>query len=310
MRMMRTVVCAGLVLIAPAMGRAFEGTLKLRTTAAERDKLSALNGGKAPDQTQTLALTPEQLTASKDAGAQVHESTVYVSGTKVRMDTPLDKNKDSYAIVDTDKNVTWFVVPGEKRYIEWSEADAKAMGEKMAQVEKMMRERMATLPPEQKEQVEAMLKNMRGGADSDAPPPKPDVKATGATQTVNGMQTAAYEVKAGNETLVGWVTQEQPELNKMLRTVQERMEKMTPASMRGRQSARTALGEKGFPVRVQTLDSGYYRVEEVLTIEKKPVSADLFVVPKDFAKTTGRDAMKGIGEKPSGDKPTGDKPSK
>jgi hypothetical protein len=280
------------------MGWGFEGTLKLRTVAAERAKLTALSGGKAPDLQQLLAMTPEQLSSAKDAGAQMHESTVYVSGNKVRMETPLEKNKDGYAIVDTDKNVTWFVVPSEKRYIEWSEADAKAMGEKMAQVEKMMKERMASLPPEQREQVAAMLKNMRGGVDPDDPsPPKLEVKATGATQTVNGMPAAAYEVKSGNETLLGWVTQEQPELNKMLRTVQQRMEKMTPASMRGRQSARTALGEKGFPVRVQTIDPGYYRIEEVVSIEKKPVSADLFVVPQDYAKTTGRDAMKGAGEK-------------
>jgi hypothetical protein len=171
------------------------------------------------------------------------------------------------------------------------------MNEKMVQLEKMMKERMATLPPEQRAQVEAMLKNMHGGNDPDAPPPAVDVKATGATETVNGMQTAAYEVKAGDETLIGWVTQDQPEINKTLRTVQQRMEKMTPPSMRGRQTARTALADKGFPVRVQTLDPKYYRVEEVLAIEKKPVSAELFVVPKEYTKTTGRDAMKGIGEK-------------
>jgi hypothetical protein len=45
---------------------------------------------------------------------------------------------------------------------------------------------------------------------------------------------------------------------------------------------------------VQTLDPQSYRVEEVLDVEAKPVSADLFTVPKDFAKTTGRDAMKNM----------------
>lgn len=297
MRIGRAALCAWVMLITPATLCAFEGTLKLRTTVADRDKLTALNGGKAPDKQATLAMTPEQLTGNKESGAQTQESTVYVSGTKVRMDTPIEKNKDSYAIVDTDKNLTWFVVPAEKRYIEWSEADAKAMTEKMAQLEKMMKERMATLPPEQRAQVEAMLKNMHAGSDPDAPPPKVDIKPTGATQTVNGMQTAAYEVQSGDETLVGWVTQDQPEINKMLRTVQQRMEKMTPPAMRGRQSARTALADKGFPVRVQTIDPKYYRVEEVLAIDKKPVAADLFVIPKDYTKTTGRDAMKGIGDK-------------
>ena len=85
------------------------------------------------------------------------------------------------------------------------------------------------------------------------------------------MQATAFEVKNGDETLVGWVTQDEPELNKMLRTVQERMERMTPPGMRGRQSARTSLSEKGFPVMVQTVAPEHYRIEDITAIEKKPV---------------------------------------
>lgn len=295
MKRLRAAVGAALIVMAPAAVPGFEGTLKLRTVSVDRDQLGKVTGGKAPDAEQTLALMPDKLLAAKDAGAQVRESTVYVSGTKVRMDTPLEKNREGYAIIDTEKNTTWFVVPGEKRYIEWSEADAKAMSEKMVQVEKMMKERMGSLPPEQRAQVEAMLKNMKGGADAAAP--KVEIKSIGKTQTVNGMQASAYEVKTGDETMVGWVTQDQPELSKTLRSVQERMEKMTPPSMRGRQSARTSLGEKGFPVMVQTIDPGHYRVEEVVAVEKKAVPADLFSVPKDFAKTTARDAIKAIPDK-------------
>jgi hypothetical protein len=287
---------AALILTAPVAVFGFEGTLKLRTVLVDRSQLAKVTGGAVPDPAQALAITPKQILDAKDAGGQSRESMVYVSGNKVRMDTPLEKNKDGYAIVDTDKNTTWFVVPSEKRYIEWSEADAKAMGEKMVQMEKMLKERMATLPPEQRAQVETMLKKMKAGNEGEGAP-KVDVKATGKTETINGMESAAFEVKTGDETLLGWVTQDQPELAKMLRNVQQRMEKMTPPSMRGRQSARTAIGEKGFPVRVQTLDPEHYRIEEVLAVEKKNVPADLFVVPKDFTKTTAREAMKNAPEK-------------
>jgi len=292
----RTLACAGLLLTAPAAAMAFEGTLKLRTVSVDRSALNKTNGGKALDLDQTLALTPDKLLASKDLDAQDRESMVYVSGTKVRMDTPMERSKDSFAIIDTEKSLTWFVVPSEKRYIEWSEDDAKAMGEKMAQVEKMMKERMDSLPPEQRAQVAAMLKNMKGGADGEAPP-KVELKPFGKPQTINGMPSTGYQVKTGDETMVGWVTQEQPDLSKLLRTVQERMEKMTPPSMRGRQSARTALGEKGFPVMMQTVDPDHYRVEEVTAVEKKAVPADMFVIPKDFTKTTGREAMNKIPDK-------------
>lgn len=294
MSRLRATACLGLMLAVPAPMLGFEGTLKLRSVAVERDALAKVNGGKAPDAEQTLAIMPDKLLAAKDADPQVFESYMYVSGPKVRMDAPLEKGKEGYAIIDTEKNTTWFVVPSEKRYIEWSEADAKAMGDKMAQLEKMMKERMGSLPPEQRAQAEAILKNMKGAGESG---PKVDVKATGRTQTVNGMKVVGYEVKTDDETLVGWVTQDEPELSKMLRTVQERMEKMTPPAMRGRQAARTSLTEKGFPVMVQTLAPDHYRVEEITSVEKKPVAADLFVIPKDYAKTTGRDAMKNIPEK-------------
>jgi hypothetical protein len=279
------------IVTAPVAAIGFEGTLKLRTVSVERGKLGTLTGGKPPNAEQTLAISTDKLLAAKDAGAQMRESTVYISGSKVRMDAPLEKGREGYAIIDTEKNATWFVVPSEQRYIEWSEADAKAMDEKMAQIEKMMKERMGSLPPEQRAQVETMLKNMKGPEGDVA---KAKVQPTGKTRTVNGMEATGFEVKSGDETLVGWVTQEQPDLNKTLHDVQARMEKMTPPSLRGRQSARTSLGEKGFPVMMQTLDPDHYRVEEVIAVEKKAVPADMFAVPKDFAKTTGRDAMKNL----------------
>jgi len=294
MNLSRTLPIVVLLLMGPTVGWAFEGTLKLRTISVERAQLPKVTGGAAPDASQTLAITAKQLLDAKDAGAQVRESTVYVTPTKVRMDAPLDKDKPGYAIIDTEKNTTWFVVPSEKRYIEWSEADAAAMSEKMVQVEKMMRERMDSLPPEQRAQVEAMLKKMKGATAPDGKPAKVDLQPTGKTQTVNGMQTTAFEVKDDQETMVGWVTQEQPDLAKVLHNVQDRMEKMTPPAMRGRQTARTALNAKGFPVMVQTLDPQFYRVEEVTTVDKKPVSPDLFVVPKEYAKTTARDALNSI----------------
>jgi len=293
---MRAVLWAGLILTAPAAALGFEGTLKLRTVSVARDQLGKVTGGSAPDDAQALTIMPDTVLAVKDAGAQSQESMVYINGTKVRMDMALEPGKQGYAIIDTNKNTTWFVVPSEKRYMEWSDADAKAMGEKLAQVEKMLKERMASLPPEQRAQVENMLKGIKG-ADGTQAPPKVVAAPNGKTQTVNGMQAAGYQVKTGDETMVGWVTQDQPELGKLLRTVQERMEDMTPPALRGQQSARTSLTEKGFPVMVQTIDKDHYRIEEVLTVEKKTVPADMFVIPQEFAKTTGRDAIKNIPDK-------------
>lgn len=270
---------------------AFEGTIKLRTTAATTDQLTEANGGKTPDDAAILAMMPEQI--AKDGKAQVKESMVYVSGSKVRMDMPMESKGSGYAVVDLDKGITWFVVPGEKRYIEWSETDAKAIGEKMAQMKKMMTERMASLPPDQRKQVEAMMKNMQMPEDNAAPQPTVAITPLNKQQTINGMNTSGYKATEDENTVVAWLTNDQPELNKALLTVSERMEKLTPANMR-KEDVRRQLQRKGLPVMVQNLGGGRYRIEEIVAIEKKPVEASLFIVPQEFSKTTGRDALKNI----------------
>ena len=270
---------------------AFEGTIKLRTTALTADQLAEGNGGKKLDDAAILAMTPEQL--AKNDKAQVRESMVYVSGSKVRMDMPMESKGSGYAVVDLDKGLTWFVVPGEKRYIEWSETDAKAIGEKMAQMKKMMTERMASMPPDQRKQVEAMMKNMQMPDDEAAPQPTVAITPLNKTQTINGMSATGYKATEDENTVVAWVTNDQPELNKALLNVSERMEKLTPANMR-KENVRRQLQQKGLPVMVQNLGGGRYRVEEIIAVEQKPVEATLFVVPQDYAKTTGRDALKNI----------------
>src|SRR5689334_25100376 len=89
MRSLPAVLCAAFVLVAPAVMMGFEGTLKLRSATADRDKLAKLAGtSKEPDAQQTMAITMEKL---KDGGTQVFESTMYISGPKVRMDAPMEK---------------------------------------------------------------------------------------------------------------------------------------------------------------------------------------------------------------------------
>ncbi len=308
-------VIGAAALLLATTASAFEGTIKLRTTAVTSEDLAAGNGGKTPDDAAIMAMTPEQL--GKNDKAQVRESMVYVSGSKVRMDMPMESKGSGYAVVDLDKGITWFVVPGEKRYIEWSETDAKAIGEKMAQMKKMMTERMASMPPDQRKQVEAMMKNMQM-PDDDAPPPKITITPLNKTQTINGMSTTGYKATEDDNTVVAWVTNDQPDLNKALMNVSARMEKLTPANMR-KENVRRQLQEKGLPVMVQNLSDGRYRVEEILAVDQKPVDATLFVVPQDYAKTTGRDALKnipgpngppGAGAAPAGAAPAAKAPAK
>jgi hypothetical protein len=137
-----------------------------------------------------------------------------------------------------------------------------------------------------------MMKNMQM-QDEGTPQPTVAITPLNKEQTINGMQTTGYKATEEENTVVAWVTNDQPELNKALLTVSERMEKLTPANMR-KESVRRQLQQKGLPVMVQNLGGGRYRVEEIVSVEQKPVDATLFNVPKDFTRTTGRDAMKNM----------------
>lgn len=82
---------------------------------------------------------------------------------------------------------------------EVTEADAKAIGQQMAEVSKMME----SLPPAAREKMQAAMKGQMGGGDA-----KRTVRPLGETKTINGFSTAGYSVTtegSKNETEV-WAT--------------------------------------------------------------------------------------------------------
>jgi hypothetical protein len=104
----------------------------------------------------------------------------------------------------------------------------------------------------------------------------------------------AYEVKIGDETAVGWVTQDQKDLQRAFKGLREGEERMmsshTPST-----GIQAALADNGLPVRVQKIDHGEYRIEELVDVQRTPMSADLFAAPAGFEKTTPQQMMRGAG---------------
>ena len=271
----------GCGLVAPTVGWAdgFEGTLKFRTISVPVDQLTGLTAGGSTDAEKVYAIPIDKLLAVP--GVKPRETSIQVKGSKVRANTG-GHDPDGYVIMDLDQGTTWMVMPGQKKYVEWTKTDMKTLTDKMAAMQKQMQERMAGMPPEQRKQMETMMKNLPGAPGST--PPTPQVRALGKTQTINGMHSSADEVRVGDETAVGWVTQDQKELQGTFKRLREGEEKMmSHSSGKGLQSA---LADNGLPVRVQKVDQGDYRVEELVDVQRTPMSADLFSVPAGFEKTT------------------------
>jgi len=286
-----TTLCCGLQVARVSFAADFEGTIKLRALSVDTKQLSSLVGEQSTtDAAKLFAIPMDKLLALKgqaNSSLQVLEPTIAIKGAKVRADG-VGREHDQYVLMDLDKKTTWLVMPKDKKYFEWSAADVQALNTKMEAMQKELESRLATLPPEQRKQVEAMMKGMPGGSGA---APKVDLRPLGTTETINGMSATAFEVRNGGEQSVGWVTQEHKDLMQAFKALQESQEKMTPGH-HGQKSDRLLLAERGLPVRVQTLDGGQYRVEDVLDVKKQAVPADLFTIPAGFEKTTGQQMMK------------------
>lgn len=279
-------VLLGCGLVAPTVGWAdgFEGTLKFRTVTVPVDQLKGLTDGGSTAAVKIYAIPMDKLLAVP--GVKPRETSIQVKGSKVRANTG-GHDPDGYVIMDVDQGTSWMVMPAQKKYVEWTKADMKALTDKMAEMQKQMKERMASMPPEQRKQMEAMMKKMPGVVGGEAP--KPQVRALGQTQTINGMQTKGYEVRIGDETAVGWVTQDQKDLQHTFKNLREGEEKMMSRN-RG-QDMQSALADSGLPVRVQKVDQGDYHVEELVDVQRTPMAAELFAVPAGFEKTTPQQMM-------------------
>jgi uncharacterized protein DUF4412 len=275
----------GCCLLAPTVGWAdgFEGTLKFRTITVPTDQLKGLTEGGSTDTQKVYAIPMDKLLTAP--GVKPRESVIQVRGSKVRANTG-GRDPDGYVIMDVDQGTSLMVMPAQKKYVEWSKADMKELTDKMSAMQKQMKERMAGLPPEQRKQMEAMMKNL---PDASGNAPQPQVRALGKTQTINGMQTSAYEVRIGDESAIGWVTKDQKDLQHTFKNLREGEEKMM--SHNPGKGIQAALADNGLPIRVQKVDKDEYRVEELIDVQRTPMSADLFSVPAGFEKTTPQQMM-------------------
>jgi len=287
MRSSRTHVALllGCCLVAPTVGWAdgFEGTLKFRTITVPAAQLKGLTEGGSTDTRKVYAIPVDKLLAAP--GVKPRESVIQVRGSKVRANTG-GRDPDGYVIMDVDQGTSLMVMPAQKKYIEWTKADMKELTDKMSEMQKQMRARIAELPPEQRKQMEAMMKSLpNAGGDA----PQPQVHALGKTETINGMQTSAYEVRIGDESAIGWVTKDQKDLQHTFKNLREGEEKMMAHSPA--KGVQAALADNGLPVRVQRVDKDEYRIEELVDVQRTPMSADLFSVPAGFEKATPQQIM-------------------
>jgi len=101
----------------------------------------------------------------------------------------LDIGRARMWVADSTRRAFW-----EGTVEEYCQGMRTTMSGAMADMEKQMAEAMKDMPPAQREQMQQMMKNMRGGGAPDAPAPKVTVEKTNETERIAGLSARKFRV--------------------------------------------------------------------------------------------------------------------
>lgn len=192
-----------------------------------------------------------------------------------------------------------------KEYAEAMRDGMQAASESMG---KDMEEQLKQLPPEQRRQIEAMMRQAQQGAQRQAPAPRAeecvpntiDIKSTGKRMTVAGFEAAGYEIFNNNvldsEVWIAAAITAVREIDpqKLERMVKDMMAAFPQCPPRGQMFGADPvwrLMKDGYPVR--SIDKAHGHMTEVTKAESRSVGGAEFQAPAGFARKTLKEMMGG-----------------
>jgi hypothetical protein len=183
----------------------------------------------------------------------------------------------------------------------------QAMGQQMGQMQgqmKEMEEQLKGLPPEQRREIEKMMKQMQAQSapqakPEDCAPDKVDVKSTGKKVTVAGYDATGYQVFSNGtfdaEVYIapGITAVREMDPRKFERMMSEMTKAMPQCPPRGGMFGSDPmwkLMKDGYPVRSVDKDGA---TTEVVKAEHRSLGANEFEPPTGFARKTLQEMMGG-----------------
>jgi len=133
---------------------------------------------------------------TSDGGA-AQSSQVQIDGRRMRVEGFGDRGDKQIAVFDGTKKVMMLIDDGKKTYVEMTEADVEAIGSQMSGMMAQMQQQMQNMSPEQRAQMESMMKG-RGMQMPGAPAAKIQYTKTG-TGTVGKWTCDKYEGTSGGQ---------------------------------------------------------------------------------------------------------------
>ena len=241
----------------------------------------------------STALADVTLTFEGTTAGAARTTTLQVKGKRMLLTSKgKEDGRDTNVLRDGDHKRTLIIDHSKKTYTELSDDTAAAMKDQAAQMQAAMAARMASLPPEKRAQMEAMMAKMPGHAASPGPGAPPPKKAytfekKGTSRKVNGKACEDYVVKAdgavdGEGCFIAWKDAgiSRDELRKQFLTATEGLP-MSAEAMDASFAAETAPGLPAWRKRVDA--QGNVLSESTLkSLSTASIPDATFEVPKGY----------------------------
>jgi hypothetical protein len=217
---------------------------------------------------------------------------VQLEAKRMRAESPGAGGSRQVFIFDANKQLIYMINPERKTYSEMTKADADRLGAQASGVMTQMQEQLKNLPPEQRAQVEAMMRG-RGAGMPTAAPAAIQYKKTG-TDKVGRWTCDKYDGFQNNQKVAEVCTVNPKELGLTMADFAVTQELM--AFMRGMLSmanantmfqvgtSDTAGGYSGVPVRRVSIAGSQQTVSEVTEVTRQTFSDATFAVPAGLTK--------------------------
>ena len=246
----------------------------------------AITGGLASPLAAQGVLVVEKSTV----GGTAQTNQIQIEKDRMRAETTGPTGEKQAVIFDGTRQVLWIINVDKKTYNEMTKADVDRLGGQMAGAMQQMEAQLRNLPPEQRAQMESMMRG-RGMPMTGAAPAKPDYRRAG-TDKVGKWTCNKYEGYQNNLKTSEVCTVEPKDLGfapadfEVSRQLGEFFRKLSPQGADQLFSFGKAeeQGFSGVPVRRVSGSGQRQTTSEITEVSRQAFPASTFEVPQGFKK--------------------------
>jgi len=241
---------------------------------------------------RALAADGLLLVQKTTSGGTTQTHQIQIESRRMRAESSGATGAKQIVVFDGVKQVLTMIDPEKKTYVQMTQEDVEKLGAQLSDAVAQMQKQMANLPPEQRAQIEAMMKGRGVGAPA-AGAPKTQYRKTG-TDIVGKWTCDKYEGFEGTQKTSEVCTVDPKALGfaasdfEVSKQLAAFFKKMLP-QMAGQMFSIGSAEEQGYsgvPVRQTMTLGGRQITSEITDISRQAFADSTFQVPAGYQKTS------------------------